>query len=142
MVTTSGTNESLEAEASAAYVSERPEYDHSQQDQISGWAQPAYSYTTIPEDTSSLESLYNICSALPSDMNDGVNINFGAPFQLDPLPLQYSAPLTNGDSSWSQIDPEGRRAQPLEYVRAMENNLIRRNWHEDWWNSSGTSKGS
>lgn len=83
------------------------------------------------QDIPLFESLQNMSSTVPLHIPGDLGGIFGIPFQLqnqimfDPQPLNTS----------HEPDPVRTVSQPLDFVRAIENELVWRNWHESWWNS-------
>ncbi|KAL2840522.1 hypothetical protein BJY01DRAFT_236726 [Aspergillus pseudoustus] len=84
------------------------------------------------------ESLQNLSSDFSLQAADAVGDPFGIPFQLqnqvalDVGPSEMDLNSTNADSIRTI-------SQPVDVVRAIENELIWRNWHESWWNLQGPS---
>jgi hypothetical protein len=80
-----------------------------------------------------VESLQNLSSDLPLQSTDP-NGTFGVPFQLqNQFTFDWDLPPADQQGA---IRPDTARtvSQPLDFVRAIENELIWRNWHESWWN--------
>ncbi|RAH80430.1 hypothetical protein BO86DRAFT_400980 [Aspergillus japonicus CBS 114.51] len=77
-----------------------------------------------------LEALQNLASIMPLQTEEALDDAFGIPFQLQPqvAPSTQSGLVTETETVQTM-------AQPLDFVRAVENELTWRNWHESWWNS-------
>ncbi|KAL2807940.1 hypothetical protein BJX63DRAFT_55798 [Aspergillus granulosus] len=79
------------------------------------------------------ESLQNLSSDFSLQAADAVGDPFGIPFQLqNQVTLNVGPP--EDDPSSTNPDIIRTISQPADVVRAIENELIWRNWHESWWN--------
>ncbi|KAL4863345.1 hypothetical protein BDV12DRAFT_202189 [Aspergillus spectabilis] len=84
-----------------------------------------------------VESLQNLSSDLPLQSTDP-NGTFGVPFQLQSqFKFHWDLPPADQQGG-SRPDTARTVSQPLDFVRAIENELIWRNWHESWWNGQET----
>ncbi|KAL4938459.1 hypothetical protein BDV06DRAFT_56477 [Aspergillus oleicola] len=83
------------------------------------------------------ESLQNLSTDFPLQTTDELNGGFGVPFQLQ----------NQVEFDWgpSDVRPDTARtvSQPVDIVRAIESELIWRDWHESWWqgNAQGGESG-
>ncbi|RAH69715.1 fungal specific transcription factor domain-containing protein [Aspergillus aculeatinus CBS 121060] len=77
-----------------------------------------------------LGALQNLASIMPLQTDEELDYAFGIPFQLQHqvVPSTQSGLVTEKETARTM-------AQPLDFVRAVENELTWRNWHESWWNS-------
>ncbi|KAL3476698.1 hypothetical protein BJX99DRAFT_227547 [Aspergillus californicus] len=82
------------------------------------------------------ESLQNMSSTVPLHVPGDLGGTFGIPFQLQNQIMFDPQPLNTAPES-TESDPARPVPQPLDFVRAIENELVWRNWHESWWNSQG-----
>ncbi|KAL4875120.1 hypothetical protein BJY04DRAFT_224316 [Aspergillus karnatakaensis] len=80
-----------------------------------------------------VECLQNLSSDLPLQSTDP-NGMFGVPFQLQNQFTFDWDPSSADQQSVTRPDTAQTISQPLDFVRAIENELIWRNWHESWWN--------
>jgi hypothetical protein len=85
------------------------------------------------------EPLQNLSSDFPHQAMDTLDDPFGIPFQLQNQIALNVGPAPGIDLNSTNIDGTQRISQPVDVVRAFENELIWRNWHESWWNQQGTS---
>ncbi|KAL2815262.1 hypothetical protein BDW59DRAFT_176193 [Aspergillus cavernicola] len=93
-------------------------------------------YPTVQE-FPPFESLQNLSSVLPLQTAEDVRGTFGIPFQLQNQ-IAFGSQLTvTAEPDLTRADTVRTVSQPLDFVRAIENELIWRNWHESWWNSQG-----
>ncbi|RAL06949.1 uncharacterized protein BO97DRAFT_447210 [Aspergillus homomorphus CBS 101889] len=74
------------------------------------------------------ESLLNLTSVLSPQTADEIGGMFGVPFQLQSHITEAGGTRSAATRTVSQ---------PLDFVRAVENELTWRNWHESWWNPPG-----
>ncbi|KAL2859175.1 hypothetical protein BJX68DRAFT_252221 [Aspergillus pseudodeflectus] len=83
--------------------------------------------------------LQNLSSDFPLQADNTLDDPFGIPFQLQNQIALNVGPAPGIDLNSTNIDGTQTISQPVDVVRAFENELIWRNWHESWWNSQGTS---
>ena len=75
------------------------------------------------------ESMQSLSADVPLQADAQFDDTFGIPFEL-----QHQVSL-----DWNGPDPARpgtaqALSEPVEFVRAIESELIWRNWHESWWN--------
>lgn len=120
----------------APCVNVRQENGHNLQYQVREWSLQQEPFSTTPQGSSLTNSLYNICSALPTTSDDESTYKLGPSFQFEnPIP-SYLTPPQGVKPGLSAPGFSAKIADPLEYVHAMETSFHWRNWHEHWWNST------
>ncbi|KAL5044363.1 hypothetical protein BDW71DRAFT_209366 [Aspergillus fruticulosus] len=81
------------------------------------------------------DSLQNLSVELPLQSADELNDTFGVPFQLE-----SQIALDWGPASSARPGTARTVSQPVDFVRAIESELIWRDWHESWWNIPDASQ--
>ncbi|KAL4790560.1 hypothetical protein BDV19DRAFT_382219 [Aspergillus venezuelensis] len=84
------------------------------------------------------ESLQNLPADFPPQTPDDPSSGFGVPFQLqNQVAFDWSA------ASDIRAGTARTVSQPVDFVRAIESELIWRDWHESWWqgNAQGGASG-
>lgn len=116
----------------APCVNVRQENGHNLQYQVREWSLQQEPFSTTPQGSSLTNSLYNICSALPTTSDDESTYKLGPSFQFEnPIP-SYLTPPQGVKPGLSAPGFSAKIADPLEYVHAMETSFHWRNWHEHW----------
>ncbi|KAL4999799.1 hypothetical protein BDV10DRAFT_163883 [Aspergillus recurvatus] len=83
------------------------------------------------------DSLQNLSMEFPLQTADDLDDTFGVPFQLE------SQIAFDWDPASSARPGTARTvSQPVDFVRAIESELIWRDWHESWWNIPDASQGN
>ncbi|KAL4952086.1 hypothetical protein BDW69DRAFT_168565 [Aspergillus filifer] len=77
------------------------------------------------------ESLQNLPADFPLQTPDDLSGGFGVPFQL-----QNQVAFDWGPASDTRPGTARTVSQPVDFVRAIESELIWRDWHESWWQGS------
>ncbi|KAL4960101.1 uncharacterized protein BDV14DRAFT_205029 [Aspergillus stella-maris] len=80
------------------------------------------------------ESLQNLPADFPLQTPNDPSGGFGVPFQL-----QNQVAFDWGPASDTRPGTARTVSQPVDFVRAIESELIWRDWHESWW--QGSSQG-
>ncbi|KAL4922104.1 hypothetical protein BDW62DRAFT_207873 [Aspergillus aurantiobrunneus] len=96
---------------------------------------PAYIPTFPP-----LESMQNLNPGIPPQTEGELNGTFGIPFQLQNQVALDWDPASTGETNLARPGTARTVSQPVDFVRAVESELIWRDWHESWWNT-GTEFG-
>ncbi|RDW68706.1 fungal specific transcription factor domain-containing protein [Aspergillus mulundensis] len=81
------------------------------------------------------ESLQNLSMDLPLQTADQLNDAFGVPFQLGSQVAIERDPASSARPGTARMV-----SQPVDFVRAIETELIWRDWHESWWSIPDTSQ--
>ncbi|KAL4738350.1 hypothetical protein BDV11DRAFT_189766 [Aspergillus similis] len=96
-------------------------------------ASPGHTATQLPASSTTaaapFDSLQNLSVELPLQTADELNDAFGVPFQLESQIAFDLDPASSGRPSTARTV-----SQPVDIVRAIESELIWRDWHESWWN--------
>lgn len=87
-----------------------------------------------PQQFTPFDSLQNLSSILPPQPGDDLSGTFGVPFQLQNQ-IAFGSESLGTDPEPTRPETARTVSQPLDFVRAIENELIWRDWHESWWNS-------
>jgi hypothetical protein len=85
-----------------------------------------------------VESLQNLSSDLPLQLTEP-NGAFGVPFQLQNQFVFNQDPPHGDYRDPDRPDTAQTVTEPLSFMRAIENELIWRNWHESWWNNNNAN---
>jgi hypothetical protein len=94
--------------------------------------------------------------ALPQTQLASTSAPQNTTLNIQPPPTDLFASPTTGPSSLNNTNPNSNNAafynfpslqdfnpvggelqQPLDFIRALENDFIGRNWHETWWDMDG-----
>ncbi|KAL6230686.1 hypothetical protein BDW75DRAFT_60033 [Aspergillus navahoensis] len=101
---------------------------------------PTHPVTHLPASNTAaaapFDSLQNLSMEFPLQTADAnLNDTFGVPFQLE------SQIAFDWDPASSARPGTARTvSQPVDFVRAIESELIWRDWHESWWNIPDASQ--
>ncbi|KAL4925261.1 uncharacterized protein BDV17DRAFT_300419 [Aspergillus undulatus] len=79
-----------------------------------------------------IESLQHLSANMPLQATDDLSGAFGVPFEL---PFDWDTASTNRPDTAQTV------SQPVDFVRAIESELIWRDWHESWW-AQGNTQGA
>ncbi|KAJ9488877.1 hypothetical protein VN97_g4402 [Penicillium thymicola] len=104
------------------------------QQQVPRESEGVLSFPNTAQQFTPFDSLQNLSSILPAQPGDDPSGTFGIPFQLQ---NQITFGYEPGGNEPEPVEADTARTapQPLEFVQAIENELIWRNWHESWWDS-------
>ncbi|KAL4902001.1 hypothetical protein BDW74DRAFT_181158 [Aspergillus multicolor] len=81
------------------------------------------------------ESLQNLSMDLPLQTAGQLDDAFGVPFHLE-----SQVAIDRDPASSARLGTARTVSQPVDFVRAIETELIWRDWHESWWSVPDTSQ--
>lgn len=80
-----------------------------------------------------LESMQSLSANAPLQAENQFDDTFGIPFELQhQIALDWDPEA--GENDPARPGTGQTLSEPVDFVRAIESELIWRNWHESWWN--------
>lgn len=98
--------------------------DTREQDDAQVSPQPNLDLQPLPP----FESMQSLSADVSLQAQPPFNDTFGIPFEL-----QHQVALDSNGPDPARPGTAQSLAEPVEFVRAIESELIWRNWHESWW---------